>query len=208
MPATVFFCEEAGITRRKLRRYVSGAEEKCGAGAYGYHNASALLDEGPTRPDEVSGDLWPHDDPRWPKSCQACGRPFAETDAFQLFHVTLYRRGDTGEIAAWDDMPIGAVRNLPWLAKHDSYRGPDGRVLECVIPAPERPSGKTTWIIDSKASNCARPDDWRHRCWVRHGRPEDGSLHVDKNGDTCAAGAGSIVSPGWHGFLHHGALTP
>jgi len=46
-----------------------------------------------------------------------------------------------------------------------------------------------------------------HRCWVRHGRPEDGTLHVDKNGVTCAAGAGSIVAGNFHGFLHGGFLT-
>jgi len=63
------------------------------------------------------------------------------------------------------------------------------------------------WPLDHRASNCTRPDDKVHRCWVRHGRPEDGTLHVDKNGDTCAAGAGSIIMHGgWHGFLHHGEL--
>ena len=47
-----------------------------------------------------------------------------------------------------------------------------------------------------------------HKCWVRHGRPEDGTLHVDKNGKTCAAGAGSILTSKWHGFLHNGHLVP
>lgn len=58
------------------------------------------------------------------------------------------------------------------------------------------------------ASNCTMPDDKNHKCWVRHGRPEDGTLHVDKNGHTCAAGAGSIVAGNYHGFLHNGHLTP
>jgi hypothetical protein len=63
------------------------------------------------------------------------------------------------------------------------------------------------WMIDSRASNCAMPNDNTHHCWVRHGRPEDGTLHVDKSGNTCAAGAGSIETPKWHGFLHNGHLT-
>jgi hypothetical protein len=49
-------------------------------------------------------------------------------------------------------------------------------------------------------------DDNIHRCWVRHGRPEDGTLHVDKAGNTCRAGAGSIDTGKWHGFLHNGEL--
>lgn len=58
------------------------------------------------------------------------------------------------------------------------------------------------WDIDSRCSNCTRPDDKTHRCWVRHG--EVPNIHVDKNGDTCSAGAGSIFSGNWHGFLHNG----
>ena len=30
---------------------------------------------------------------------------------------------------------------------------------------------------------------------------------VDKNGETCAAGAGSIASAGYHGFLVNGVLS-
>lgn len=62
-------------------------------------------------------------------------------------------------------------------------------------------------MIDGRASNCTMPDDNVHKCWVRHGRPEDGTLHVDKNGNTCAAGAGSIATPNFHGFLHNGDLS-
>lgn len=80
--------------------------------------------------------------------------------------------------------------------------------------------------IDAEASNCTRPQretrsDGRtyrtertHYCWVRHGDPRDPlgvktgqPLHVDKNGNTCAAGAGSILQKTWHGFLHNGYLV-
>ena len=37
--------------------------------------------------------------------------------------------------------------------------------------------------------------------------PRTGNVHVDKSGDTCAAGAGSILIGGYHGFLHNGYLT-
>ncbi len=79
--------------------------------------------------------------------------------------------------------------------------GADGRSLVVILP------GKRPWCIDSRANNCTKKDDKVHRCWVRHGNPEDGTLHVDKNGNTCSAGAGSIAVPGYHGFLHHGFLT-
>lgn len=65
------------------------------------------------------------------------------------------------------------------------------------------PSG--AWNIDSRASNCTMKHDRQHRCWVRHGVPP--AIHVDKSGHTCAAGAGSIALPRYHGFLHNGMLT-
>jgi hypothetical protein len=48
-------------------------------------------------------------------------------------------------------------------------------------------------------------DDTVHRCWVRHGTVGD-KLTVDKAGNTCAAGAGSIQMAAWHGFLQQGVL--
>jgi len=59
-------------------------------------------------------------------------------------------------------------------------------------------------MIDSRASNCTLPDDNVHKCWVRHG--EAPNFTVDKNGATCAAGAGSIQTSNWHGFLRNGVF--
>jgi hypothetical protein len=59
-------------------------------------------------------------------------------------------------------------------------------------------------MIDSRASNCTLPNDREHKCWIRHGTPPD--LTVDKNGKTCAAGAGSIQLGNYHGFLRNGHL--
>lgn len=76
------------------------------------------------------------------------------------------------------------------------------------------------WCPDRRASNCGRPEDRTHRCWVRSG-PLD-KLTIDKNGDTCPAGAGSIqtyeskimvegeevvLRQAWHGFLRNGVLA-
>ena len=62
------------------------------------------------------------------------------------------------------------------------------------------------WCVQSRAANCTLPKDKTHRCWVLHERP-DGTLHVDKDGVTCEAGAGSIATDNWHGFLHDGHLA-
>lgn len=78
----------------------------------------------------------------------------------------------------------------------------EGRHLFVIVPEGH------WWNIDGRASNCTMKDDRTHRCWVRHGdptRPE--TLHVDKNGDTCSAGAGSILAGDYHGFLHNGQLV-
>lgn len=101
-----------------------------------------------------------------------------------------------GSIVKYGDLPVGAA----WWVERWYRRGPDGKTLAVKVPG-------RVWMPDERASNCTRPNDNEHRCWVRHGSIEDGTLHVDKAGNTCAAGAGSIVVPGWHGFLHNGHLV-
>lgn len=108
----------------------------------------------------------------------------------------VYRNLDSGEEV--DRLPVGAL-----LVSESGPRGSDGLSIVCVIPHEKRET--TWWHIDSRASNCTMPDDKEHRCWVRHGTLR-GTIHVDKNGNTCAAGAGSIMVPGFHGFLHNGIL--
>lgn len=130
-------------------------------------------------------------------TCPTCNRPTRQVSAGWS---PLYKRSDTGEIIGGESkLPPGACYDSPHY--HDWRVGPDGRSLSVVLPNGDH------WFIDNRASNCTMKDDDAHRCWVRHGRPEDGTLHVDKNGHTCAAGAGSIAVPGYHGFLHNGFLT-
>lgn len=127
-----------------------------------------------------------------------------------------YVRPDTGELMV-SPLPVGAVYAAEgwghgpqnWRTKRADGRDQyvtrvnevDGRVLVCVCPDGH------PWTIDARASNCTMPDDDEHWCWVRHGSAEAGTLHVDKNGVTCAAGAGSIATGKWHGFLHGGQLV-
>lgn len=109
------------------------------------------------------------------------------------------RRMDTGEELGSRDLPIGAL----WVAEGDYPKGSDGLAICCRLKGT---GGHHTWMIDGRASNCTMPADHEHRCWVRHGTVGE-KLHVDKNGVTCAAGAGSIAIEGYHGFLHNGELT-
>lgn len=96
---------------------------------------------------------------------------------------------------------LGASALDPTLPKREpSHIFADGPNLHVILP------NRQPWNIDSRASNCTMPYDYTHRCWVRHGEPPN--VTVDKNGLTCAAGAGSIMAADYHGFLQNGALTP
>lgn len=175
---------------------------------------------------------WDEDfpDPRPEIACRGCGQP-ARMNSRGIDNEM--RRPDTGELfRSMADLPIGAVwearpygkldRLHNWLSNVDDQGRPfpeppdgegkrcrlierlnkqDGRVLICRLP------DRTDWVIDSRANNCTLPLDDKHWCWVRTGRPEDGTLHISKGGRTCSAGAGSIATPGYHGFLRHGRLV-
>lgn len=204
MPTKVFFCEETGRVQRYLRRFIYSDKRKCAGSPHehAYCNAMVKLDVIDHPPgaylEDYRKDLAAFaDDTRWPQHCERCGQPFAVTDEYQIFTDRIMRRIDTGEEIVDRELPPGACIDAWW----HSRKGPDGRALQVVLP------DRSPWLIDQRASNCTMPDDNTHRCWVRHGRPEDGTLHVDKNGHTCQAGAGSIVSGNYHGFLHNGFLT-
>lgn len=146
-------------------------------------------------------------DPPPDARCDKCG---AELDTEPTRGASTRTRYDTpsGGLEAgclyWDTWSHvdGDSNPRPCPAYRGGWSNCGGRHLMAVLP------NGAHWDIDSRASNCGRPDDATHRCWTRHGDPENdpGAFHVDKSGDTCTAGAGSIVAGDWHGFLHHGAL--
>jgi hypothetical protein len=155
-----------------------------------------------------------HDDPRWPTECvRGCGYRFTPDDRWQVWQEQLYQRADTGEVVttrgrsvedppdAPRPAPPGAMWDAWWLPDTPAWRGPDGMSLMVRLPDGH------DWLVDGEASNCTRKGDHSHKCWVRHGDPRRGEVTVGKDGETCAAGAGSIQSRGYHGFLQAGVLT-
>lgn len=203
----VFLLEATNRCQRYLRCY--DTESPCTVMGKGYHEAMVRIeDEILIRVADFNGRAYDRpasgteveafdQDARWPTQCE-CGHKFG-TPNRQLFWEKIYRRQDNGAEGTTRDAPVGAVWNSSYLGKHS--QGADGRALTVRLP------GGRDWVIDARASNCTMPDDTVHRCWVRHGNVEDGTLHVDKNGNTCGAGAGSIAVPGYHGFLHFGHLV-
>lgn len=177
-----------------LRRFV-WSDKSSHCTHMGYHNATVpignkLLSEGVGN---TIGDDHPHDDKRWPIKC-SCGYKFKESDQWQHLKKRTYYCSDTKEHMTLQNAPPGAMWYADWLP----YEGPDGRSLVVRIPP------NHDWVIDGMAKNCTKKEDKLHRCWVRHGAPPN--ITVDKLGNTCAAGAGSISTHDWHGFLRNGYL--
>jgi hypothetical protein len=200
-----FLIEETGFSVAHLRRYGTGP---CPAmpGEQGYHNVHGH-ELGEFK--EIKGTNRvitgyeglpeiPHSDPRWPKKC-GCGYTFQEEDKWQVFTESLYRRADTGELTTTRAAAPGAIWRAWWYKDTPGWCGADGKCYVCRMP------GGHEWMIDGHASNCTRREDKVHKCWCRHG--EAPNFTVDKNGNTCSAGAGSIVVPGWHGYLRDGCLV-
>ena len=194
-----FLVKPAFRANRSLRRY-STRDAPCSVGSY--HNAHTPL---AVVPITLDGDHWkmpaadeiPHDDPRWPAHCQ-CGHEFTEADAWQVFDDPIYV-DDGGHEYSLRNLVPGMMWDEFWAP--DWMKGPDGRSLQVVCPDGH------TWSIDGQASNCTAPEDREHRCWTRTGEPP--LISVGKAwGKTCSAGAGSIATPGYHGFLGINGAAP
>lgn len=137
-----------------------------------------------------------------------------ETPSGGRSRSTIFRCIATNEQKLASELPIGALYSIDRShAKTPNGWPPvgrDGLAIACVCLGRGGPESRHHWYIDSRASNCTKPDDNEHRCWVRQGTVGD-RLTVDKNGPTCGAGAGSFyMGPdnAWHGFLRNGKLTP
>jgi hypothetical protein len=186
----------------RFTRVVSWRAEACvmwdgECGGTGLHAAREVYATGEGRPDGLTTP--PGWDALHPGACDDCGARMP-ADA---------KHSHSGSLRSVYDTPSG--RPEPgcafWSREHGDrpcfhWDNCPGRHLMVVLPNGHQ------WDVDSRASNCGRPDDRTHRCWVRVGDPErPETLHVSKDGDTCAAGAGSIVAGDYHGFLSHGTLT-
>ena len=139
------------------------------------------------------------DDPRWPKSCSACGFEFRPDDARQNFTSRIFQ-ADDGRSWPQRELPPGAMYYEDWMPRNfywDNFEGPGHLIV--ILP------NGIDWNIDSRASNCTLPKDRMHRCWIRTGEPPN--VTAGKTGHTCAAGAGSILAGNYHGFLRNGELT-
>ena len=204
MTVQCFFVEPTDRCRRWLRRYVSSSEAKC-PGPMSYHDAQTFLDE-IRRPLDAMKGTWPvasesgvpHEDSRWPVKCEGCDYRFTDSDQWQDFTRQVYVDKASGKTYTLLDKAPGMMWDAFWMP--ECWQGPDGRSLVVVCPDGHE------WMIDSRASNCTLPNDSVHRCWTRAGVPP--RITVDKShGPTCAAGAGSILTPGYHGFLRQGVFT-
>lgn len=205
MTVKCFFVEPTERAKRSLRRYSASAVDKC-PGAHGYHNAHEPLDI-LERPFDKEADCWHqlpdpgirHDDQRWPAKCEGCEYRFVPEDSWQVFDEQIYVDKATGrEYSIRDPIP-GMMWDAFWGPQ--DWSGPDGRSLVIVCPDGHQ------WMVDGRASNCTMPDDNVHRCWTRQGDPP--LIQVGKGfGKTCAAGGGSILTPGYHGFLGTQGAAP
>lgn len=198
-PIKCFLIERTNKQKRFLRRLSRfDSSDVCLNGRS--HEAMNFLDtyEVPTVDEnDVINDDWDKSDDRWPVKCEACDYIFADNDMYQVFKRRFYKNVETGDLYTLEEAPVGAMWYADWY--NPIWKGPDGRALVVKLP------GNHDWLIDSRCSNCTRPDDKIHKCWVRHGVPP--TITVDKNGDTCNAGAGSIQVPGFHGFLKGGYIV-
>lgn len=195
-PTECFFLKPTDMIRRSLRVFESVETERtdwCPSTNW-YHDASILV--GDFEQTALPPGRYERD--KFPQTC-GCGYKFTDADFRNKMvnDLHLYVR-DNGELYTLRNLPPGAMYDMPWKHDFPQWCGVDGLSI-CVI----LPNG-APWEIDSKASNCTKPDDDVHKCWCRHGEPP--KITVDKVGNTCEAGAGSIIVRDFHGFLRNGFL--
>ncbi len=108
---------------------------------------------------------------------------FAKSEIVECFPMYFENEEDIRSQWRAGKVKVGAVWDAHW--DKGARKGPDGKSLVVLTPF-------GVWYIDERASNCTKPHDHQHHCWIRHGSAEEGNLQVDKKGHTCEAGAGSI----------------
>ena len=204
-------CAECGGALHPKWEWLDDCPKSYGTDRKGIHNAYTTLGDklGVDRnADAPFGKVEDYAAERWPTVCEACGAAvptdLAPANAAGEIGIYLHRQVFVERLY---DSPSGHpepgdVFLTQW---HDPgqchyWDNCDGVHTIGILPNGHR------WDIDSRASNCDKKDDRAHRCWVKRGRPEDGTLDVGKGDDpakTCTAGAGSILVEGWHGYLRN-----
>lgn len=190
---------------------IEDGDKKC-IGGLECHRAETIVNRYELAPNAKYPGEWISQDERRakaPKYCTRCGNwDFSEAARNQASgsRGRVWERLDTGERA--DNLNAfgpGAMWFVQWYKNDESgfYFIP-GFGEQAEPPLSVRTPGGD-WLIDQRCSNCTRPEDNEHRCWVRHGIPPH--ITVDKNGNTCNAGGGSVLKPTWHGFLRDGFLV-
>lgn len=188
-----FWMEPTEEVEIHLRRYAGGyGSNCCSMSGLGYHNKWLAVERGhvhsyPT----VYGDVWPHNDPRWPTGCD-CGYLFQPTDHWQFCPVDLYRRPDTGQLLTQHSAPPGAMLDAAWRADFTGYRvGADGILLDVKLP------DGTWWCVDGPTTD---EHGVKGGGWQRTGVIP----HVSA---TPSIVIGNRSRPSYHGFLTNGVLN-
>lgn len=224
MPTSCYLIEPTGRGQLSLRRFGYGqdaahprrhvcpdAEPWQSGYRPGCEASSGYVEEIAYAPNGEG--YWPalegpsHRDRRWPRVCASCGQPFRHGEVWQANGEPIYRvvavvpgaALGVGEETPLRDAPAGAMWIAKWLPEWS--RGFDGRGLIVRLPDGH------DWRVDGEATNCTRKGDREHRCWLRDGEPPFVTAGKHPHELTCSAGAGSIASPGYHGFLRDGVLT-
>ena len=200
MPIRCFLLTPTDIVEQTVWAYSKGCP-----GSTGQHVAEVVVATLALPVDQPLPSVkfeWPHGQPM---ICHYCNQEFAGS-VESTGSGRHWIRADTGEVKRRiSDFGPGAMWYAYWYDKDGQQRyygwDWDNQFEPPLMVA--TPGGD--WCIDSRAPNCNMPEERTHRCWIRHGQPPD--ITVDKNGFTCGAGAGSIQSGSYHGFLRDGYLT-
>lgn len=174
--------EPTGRYRRDLRRYRGKPNGTCAAGGY----CDITVTIGEVGDAELHhGDTWPHDDPRWPAACAACGYLFAPDDAWQRNDNEIYRLPDGSEFAFWGAFgkaaPAGTMIRATW---YDEFTEQPGE--SWIVSLPD--GGE--WITTQKATGGGY--------WDVHGTPPN---------ITVSPSIWHNSPHGWHGWIRSGELV-
>lgn len=194
-----FWVEPTGEAEQQLRRFTLSEEGiDC---ASGYHQAVSFIGRAPELRDEngfhhVSDDEVPHDDPRWPSTCELCGRPFEPGDYWQVSGDMILRRPDTGEDWSMRNLPVGAMFDGFWNPAQ--WKGDDGMAVLVVLPPAGGGDARShLWNVDGPSNSLE--GGLKPHAWARTGDPKAVPATLDVNP--------SILVSDYHGFLRLGVLS-